>query len=374
MCSKKQISKTNSEIDSETNIPHSNCKNCLNCGTELKGTYCHNCGQHITDHTITVKSFLLNYLDNAFWWDSKHFKTLRLLIGRPGFLTNEYLSGKFVSQVQPLKLNMFLLFVFITLFVSFSSPERINNPVQNLVDNDMFSSIVQMEFIKDDEVYFNKALASPRDTVEILAPLYIAQEYSSLINCHQVIYDTQGTDIDKWIAIIPHSFIEDNIIKSDANGTYRFNVQESHMVENLEIFKSVWDQLSELASVHFPMLILLTAPFLSLSLLIVLREKKRPFVTHFIFSMHYIAFVELIFIFIYLLYLIINPSTDILNIIFTFCSCTYLMLSFREVYKTSWLRSVTKALLSCGIYYAICFFIFCIVFIIACINVSKHHM
>lgn len=371
MCSKKQIKKTNSEIDSETNISHTNC---LNCGTELKGTYCHNCGQHITDHTLTVKSFLLNYLDNAFWWDSQHFKTLRLLISRPGFLTNEYLSGKFVSQVQPLKLNMFLLFVFITLFVSFSSPEKINNSIQSFTNNEMFFSAIQMEAIKNDEVYFNKALASPRDTVELLAPLFFAKEYSTLISCHQVIYDTNGTDVDKWIAIVPHSFIEDNIIKTDENGTYHYNAQESHTLRNLSIAKSIWEQMSELTLVHFPMLILLTAPFLSLSLLIVLREKKRPFVAHFIFSMHYIAFIELIFIFIYLLYLFINPPTEILNIIFALSSCTYFTLSFREVYKTTWFRSITKAFFSCGIYYAICLFIFSIVFFIACIKASKYYL
>ena len=366
------VSQTVSTNDADTSTPQL----CLNCNTELKGEYCYNCGQHIWSHTMTVKQFLLNYLDNAFWWDNQHFKTIWILCSRPGFLTKEYLAGKTVSQVQPLKLNMFLLFIFITLFVSFASHDKINNTVQNFTNSELLSSAMLMDNIASDSVYQNKLISSKLDTVELIAPLFISQEYSNLIACERVIFDSNGKDLDKWVAIVPHAFIEDSIIKADENNTYHFRLyddvnENTQMMENVTILKSIWEQLSDITLTHFPMLILLTVPFLSLSLRIVQRERKRPFLTHFIFSLHYSAFLELIFIFTYLLYLIFNPPTELLNYIFVFSSCLYFTISFRVVYQTTWLRSITKAMLSCGIYYAICMLVFMVVVLIACFIVIK---
>ena len=91
----------------QCNLPYTHC---LNCGTELQGMYCHVCGQEAISKTPTVSAFVLEYFNNAFIWDAQFLKTFWTLIRRPGHLTNEYLSGKFISQEHPLKLNMFLLY------------------------------------------------------------------------------------------------------------------------------------------------------------------------------------------------------------------------------------------------------------------------
>ena len=101
---------------------------CLNCGTQLNGEYCHNCGQHVTNHAMTVKQLILGYIDNTYLWDTQQFKTIWKLIRKSGVLTCEYVAGKFVSQVQPLKLNMFLLIVFLPLFFA-----SLNIDIDNLL-------------------------------------------------------------------------------------------------------------------------------------------------------------------------------------------------------------------------------------------------
>ena len=77
-----------------------------------------------------------SYLNNAFIWDTQFFQTLWKLIRRPGHLTTEFLSGKFTSQEHPLKLNMFLLFVTITLFALFSSSEKVTDSVNSVLGNE----------------------------------------------------------------------------------------------------------------------------------------------------------------------------------------------------------------------------------------------
>lgn len=348
-------------------------KQCLNCGTQLNGEYCHNCGQHVTDHAMTVKSFILNYLDNTYLWDNQHFKTIWRLISRPGMLTKEYVAGKFVSQVHPLKLIMFLLIVFVTVFVFFGSDQHISNTMNIATsDENMFAS-VQIEEIAENAEYLAKINASSRDTVNIIAPVFLSEKYPTIIKAQQINYDSEGNALDEWVAIVPHVFIEEEIIHIEDDGIYHFNTEAGIAAEDIALFRAVWDQMSTLTSKYLPIILILTVPFLAFSLRAVQRKRKRPYFTHFIFSMHYIAFAEVAIIVMYLLHLIAHPSLTLLNIIFTTCSCIYFTMAFRVVYETSWFRSITKAILSNIIYYTICFMLFFAIFIIAIIIVAENY-
>ena len=77
-------------------------RNCLNCGADLQGMYCHKCGQQASSPTPKVGEFILEYLNNAYIWDPKFFLTIWNLVRRPGFLTNEFNAGRFVAYEHPL--------------------------------------------------------------------------------------------------------------------------------------------------------------------------------------------------------------------------------------------------------------------------------
>ena len=145
MCNKQQDPNS---ANIKNNIPR---KHCLNCGTELSGMYCHVCGQRATSQTTSVRGFILEYFNNAFIWDTQCVQTIWKLIRRPGYLTNEYLSGKFTSQEHPLKLNMFLLFVTITLFAIFSSPEKMADSVNSIMSDEKAHINVEVQYLIDDE-------------------------------------------------------------------------------------------------------------------------------------------------------------------------------------------------------------------------------
>ena len=361
------------EEQSTTNLQNNELdptKQCLNCGTQLNGKYCHNCGQHITDHAMTVKQLIFGYLDNTYLWDSQQFKTIWRLISRPGELTRDYVAGKFVSQVQPLKLNMFLLIIFLTLFVFFGSDQAMNTSMQNLTKDEVFFAKMQLEDISEDEAYLEKVRTSPRDTVNLVAPLFLSKDYPSIIESHQIIYSSEGSDIDKWVAIVPRVFIEEEIIKPDEEGDYRFNKEAGMAAEDVALIQTIWEQLTSLVMQYLPIILLFTAPFFAFSLYLVQYKSKRRFITHFVFSMHYIAFVELMIIVIYVFYLTLDPSLALLNLIFTIFSCIYFARSFRTVYETSWFRSITKAILSNVIYYLICLLTFIVLLFVACVIVA----
>ncbi|MGM9737737.1 MAG: DUF3667 domain-containing protein [Candidatus Cryptobacteroides sp.] len=95
-------------------IPYKYCKN---CGAELVGPYCHQCGQQAQNLGQSFGSFIMEYFSNAYQFDRKIFPTVWQLFRRPGFLTEEFLAGKINSYVHPLKMNMFLLVVVVAVFV-----------------------------------------------------------------------------------------------------------------------------------------------------------------------------------------------------------------------------------------------------------------
>ncbi len=343
---------------------------CLNCGTELMGKYCHKCGQHITRDRMTVKGLIMSYLDNAYFWDSHHLKTLWLLISRPGHLTNEYISGKFVSQVHPLKLNMFLLLLFLTLFVFFGSDQRINNRMDEITRSEMMFAALQMDDLSNNETYAEKIKASPRDTVKLLAPLMIAEKYPTVVSAQKVIQDSKGQSVDLFVAEVPRVFIDEGVIKPDDDGFYRFNTEYGYATEELDVFRLVWEQMTTFAQQYFSLIILFTTPILAFSLRAVHRTRKRSYFTHFIFSMHYLAFVGAVINAIYLCYLVLHPSMTLLIMIFTLFSSIYFARAFRAVYQTSWFRSITKACVSSAIYYVICLSIFMLIFVAVCCVVA----
>lgn len=364
MCSETQ----NPKVENN-DIPY---KHCLNCGSELNGMYCHNCGQQATSPNPPTKEFIMEYINNAFMWDSRFFHTLWQLIRRPGHLTNEFLSGKFISQVHPLKFNMFILFTFITLFLLFSDKDRINNSIKKYTDNEIVYHGIQIETIIEDQEYFEKVMQCPRDTVKLLAPLVLSTEYPEVISNIETIEDYEGEAVDKWVAAIPHILIEDKfIIKGETDDYYRFNKTKQNTI-NLNILNIVWVQMVKLISKYFPMIILLTAPFLSLSLRLVQRKTKVPHIHNFIFSLHYIAFLEVLFIFIYVLYLIGIKHIIPLQFISMISSCTYLAIALRNVYKiNSWYKAIAKSLFISCVYFIICLIIFIFIFFIACFLVAS---
>ena len=355
--------KNEDQSKKQAKLPYTHC---LNCGAELQGKYCHVCGQEATSKTPTVGAFLVEYANHAFIWDSHFFKTIWNLISRPGYLTKEFIAGKFASHEHPLKLNMFLLFVLITLFVFFAGTEKMNNSVHNITHSESVRPGIQLEFLIKNG-YTERINESPRDTVHLLAPLFLVERYPEVLSNIETIEDTDGKGLDKWIAVLPHVLIEDSIVMLDESGFYRFN-QESKAGENeLNMVNTVWSEMVRLIAKYFPLLVLFTAPFLAFALGLVQRKSRIPRIHHFIFALHYTAFLELLMICIFLLHLTLLPPMDWLQWVMIIGSCVYLTIAFRNVYgTTTWTMAALKALFTSVVYMLIGMVIFFVIFIVAC--------
>ena len=90
--------------------------NCANCGSALAGRYCAQCGQsaHVHRSLLHMGEELLH---GIFHFETKAWRTLPLLLFRPGRLTREFIEGKRVRYVAPLPLFLFMMFL---MFMTFS--------------------------------------------------------------------------------------------------------------------------------------------------------------------------------------------------------------------------------------------------------------
>ena len=92
---------------------------CLNCGTNVQLTYCPECGQREIDSDPALRKFLHELAEESLHWDGKLFTTFCLLVMRPGALTCEYLDGRRVRYISPMRvyLTCSVLFFFLSAVV-----------------------------------------------------------------------------------------------------------------------------------------------------------------------------------------------------------------------------------------------------------------
>lgn len=92
---------------------------CHNCGESLRlerpPNYCPECGQQTTLHPPSVWEFVHEFIGHYVALEGKLWKTLALLLFRPGRLTSEYLAGRRERYVLPLRLYLSASFVFFVL-------------------------------------------------------------------------------------------------------------------------------------------------------------------------------------------------------------------------------------------------------------------
>jgi hypothetical protein len=83
---------------------------CLNCGAPLSGRFCSACGQsaHVHHSLLHLAEEVLHGL---FHFDAKGWRTLPLLVARPGLLTRRYIDGQRARYVSPLALFLFMVFL-----------------------------------------------------------------------------------------------------------------------------------------------------------------------------------------------------------------------------------------------------------------------
>lgn len=112
-------------VTAEALLAHDHAAACKNCGTATRGNYCHQCGQPAHVHVPSAREFLHEFLGHYVALEGKLWKSLALLLFKPGFLSREYIEGRRVRYLEPLRLYLSFSIVFFAL-VKLSGVELFN--------------------------------------------------------------------------------------------------------------------------------------------------------------------------------------------------------------------------------------------------------
>lgn len=93
-------------------------KTCLNCGAEVTGRYCSTCGQENIEPKQTVWHLIHHFFSDVTHFDGKFFVTVKDLFAKPGFLSKEYMIGRRVSYLDPIRMYIFTSAIFFLIFFS----------------------------------------------------------------------------------------------------------------------------------------------------------------------------------------------------------------------------------------------------------------
>jgi hypothetical protein len=86
---------------------------CKSCGNQFPGVYCNQCGEKVIEPSDrSFKKFLSNILIAVTFADNRFVKTLWLMLKNPGFVSNEFASGRTVKYLKPISLFFVLNLVY----------------------------------------------------------------------------------------------------------------------------------------------------------------------------------------------------------------------------------------------------------------------
>jgi len=147
---------------------------CPNCGQSAPDRFCSGCGQTQGDLLPTVREVIRDAFSETLELDGKLPRTLRALAWPPGQLTTEWLRGRRVSFVSPLRLYVVAALVFFFAWPATVPGDLVEAFTQVFVEGVTESTAVETDMRLATQVITESL---PGMTIVILVPLFGALLY-----------------------------------------------------------------------------------------------------------------------------------------------------------------------------------------------------
>ena len=262
---------------------------CLNCGAEVTGRYCSVCGQENIEPKQTVWHLITHFFSDITHFDGKFFVTVKDLFAKPGFLSREYMVGRRVSYLDPIRMYIFTSAFFFLIFFSIFD-------VQHMHMNAQGREAIE----KDPELKALMAKAkTARDSLRIL------NDYNATAT-NLIKLDEDSTRAQKNQGI--HFKVENGVFntveaydsaqKSLPSSKRDGWIKKRFRAHNIQIKKRFNDDPQGTIKLwingfthEFPKVLFISLPLFALILkLLYVRRKQFYYVDHGIFSVHLYIF------------------------------------------------------------------------------------
>ncbi len=309
--------------------------NCSNCNTELLGEYCHRCGQSAREYKTSIKPIIRDFFASYLSVDSKLFRTIVPLIFKPGYLVNEYLAGKRVSYISPLKMYLFSSLIFFALISIFN-----NDNVAVISDQEDMDAIA--DTVSQETSQKLRKLSRGFDS---------ALDDTTMSDIHSAQNTIQADRTDEGQTSILR--IRNN--RDDPSGNtlkVEFNAlgisRESELDRN-SVSRIAFDSISVMMFFLLPL-------FAAILKLIYIR-RGRLYVEHLVFVLYNHSFVFLSML------LLFTIDTNWIEVPLLISMLAYIYISMRKVHQQSHIKTLTKYFLLMISYFVILFSSYLVTFV-----------
>lgn len=319
-------------------------KPCANCGGEIGDRYCTSCGQLASDFHRPIWDLVLTSLGDTFAFDGRLWRSVPMLLLRPGRMTRNYLDGKRTRYVPPFRLFLIgsVLF-FLTIFtlgdqLGWYSAVRING------DDDLPAAVTI------DETGETPRVANPE-----IEGLRQALEAGDLSEAERVEIEAQLVEAETGVLL-------GNFIQGDKVDRAALRAEmESRIAPDTtpEVREQIWRQVDHAATVYenqdlfmakvrewAPRFSLLFMPILAIMLTVLYAwHRSRYIYDHIITSLHVQTFFYMLATVLVLIGAILPDSLPWLILIAVLVVPSYIYRQLRVTYGTGRIMAVLRTLI-----------------------------
>ncbi|MFB9076530.1 DUF3667 domain-containing protein [Flavobacterium procerum] len=288
-------------------------KTCLNCRHVVEQKFCPNCGQENSESRKTFHHLFVHFFEDLTHYENAFWRTIRNLLFKPSTLTKEYLSGKRLSYLAPVRLYIFISFITFLLIALFPSKTKdsLTKGEKEITSN--FESSEKNGLNSNKKKYFQLKSMKEIDSI---------QKY--------------GKESEKLNAF-----------------SYWVYEKAVHVTET-NTKKEIIEKFVESFFHNIPKILFIVMPFFAFFLWLFHNKKRWYYFDHGIFTLHYFSFLLLMFLIMFIIDRIIgsfgedSPLSLISNIttfVGTVWMCYYFYPAHHRFYGESRTVSFVKSVL-----------------------------
>jgi len=330
---------------------------CLNCGAILEGKFCHTCGQENLELKESFGHMMNHAISDYFHFDHQFFHTLKPLLFKPGFLTNEYMAGRRAQYLHPVKMYIFVSIVyFLVLFNSGQRAAKVEavNPGKQ-VPNKVMTGAVNKRIANNPNLSAIQKKQIQKKVTKYAGGLVTVTDDDSVSKKQTGLFSTKDTSYQQYFSSqqklpvnMRDGFLEMQVHKK------AIAYQRKYGSRAKEVF---FDEFRH----NIPKMMFLMLPLFALILKITFSKNRKFYVEHLIYAFHLHCFLFIFLAFIMLVELMLPGNWGIIDWVDLAATCYitwYVFKSLRTVYDRRTFRTITKLVGISVMYFVI--FMFCV--------------
>lgn len=320
---------------------------CHNCQTTLQDWYCHKCGQKYVDLDPSIWVMFTEWFSTKFGIDGAMWQTIKVLLFVPGQLTLNYIQGKRISYIHPVRLLFTLAIIFILLSQIFKINYVTFNPI---INNDSFRVNPEFGFQRNvsceikDKKYNEKWIQFQKEFQEELKQ-----------DREKELEEAEKFKTNEKAGFFSSENIEEAI----------FNNISKLLSDNCYLNNQVMGSI-----INF---LWILTPIFALVMWVIFRKSKKGYLVHFIHSLHLHSNLLLVLI----ISIIGFVSTNLFSKQAQLLSCMIVAINYfvslKKIYQNNWLKTLIKGIIIIFLYTVIFIFIAANVWVIWVVGAADYY-